>query len=166
MNHIVPLSASPPAAIETLLDEAFGADRHTRTAYKIRAGTTWLSRLSFAAVDDAGALRGTLQSWPVAVYGANGTEHPITLVGPVAVAPIDQGVGIGKQLMDALMAAAGGENLVMIGDPDYYGRFYGFSAAMTGDWSVPGPVERHRLLAQGLSLGSLPRVGRLGPITR
>jgi predicted N-acetyltransferase YhbS len=35
----------------------------------------------------------------------------------------------------------------MIGDPEYYGRFFGFSAEATGQWRLPGPVEMRRLLA-------------------
>jgi predicted N-acetyltransferase YhbS len=51
--------------------------------------------------------------------------------------------------------------MVMIGDPEYYGRFFGFSADATGNWDVPGPVERHRLLARNAM--ELPSSGRLGP---
>ena len=40
--------------------------------------------------------------------------------------------------------------LMMIGDPDYYGRFWCFTSDATGGWQVPGPVERHRLLARGV----------------
>ena len=38
--------------------------------------------------------------------------------------------------------------LMLIGDPEYYERLFGFNAAQTGGWEVPGPVERHRLLAR------------------
>jgi len=150
---------APPAradrdAIETLLDAAFGADRHARTAYRIRSGTDWIASLSFAAF--AGErLVGSLQSWPIAL-----DSFPLTLVGPVAVAPDAQNQGIGRALMAALLAAVPRDPLVMIGDPDYYGRF-GFTAAATQGWTVPGPVERHRLLAR--FDGELPRVGTLGP---
>jgi predicted N-acetyltransferase YhbS len=51
----------------------------------------------------------------------------------------------------------------MIGDPEYYGRFFGFSAAITGGWVLPGPVERHRLLAR--IKGDTARFAVAGPIT-
>ena len=35
---ITPLSHADPAAVEALLDAAFGPDRHKRTAYRIREG--------------------------------------------------------------------------------------------------------------------------------
>jgi predicted N-acetyltransferase YhbS len=152
---LAPLSDADPVAVEALLDAAFGADRHKRTAYRIREGTSAIPALSFAAFDD-GRLVGTLQSWPVFVGDA-----PVTLVGPVAVAPDVQRDGIGRMLMTTLIDAAGDTPMVMIGDPEYYGRFFGFAAGATGGWDVPGPVERHRLLAR--NAGGLPKTGMLGP---
>ena len=152
---IAPLSHADPDAIEALLDAAFGTDRHKRTAYRIREGTYAIPALSFAAFDN-NKLVGTLQSWPVSIGHA-----PLTLVGPVAVAPDVQRSGIGRLLMTVLIDAAGDTPMVMIGDPEYYGRFFGFSAAATGGWDVPGPVERHRLLA--CNTNGLPKNGALGP---
>ncbi len=152
---ITPLSYADPDGIETLLDAAFGADRHTRTAYRIREGMTAIPELSFAAFDD-GTLVGTLQSWPVSI----GTTS-LTLVGPVAVCPQVQRGGIGKQLMTALVEKASAEPMTMIGDPEYYGRFFGFTTNATSGWDVPGPVERHRLLARNAD--GLPATGTLGP---
>jgi predicted N-acetyltransferase YhbS len=51
---------------------------------------------------------------------------------------------------------------VLIGDPEYYGRFFGFLADGTGDWELPGPFERHRLLARTAGR-VLPARGMLGP---
>jgi predicted N-acetyltransferase YhbS len=152
---IQPLSTARAGDVEALLDAAFGADRHTRTAYRIRAGMTPIPELSFAAFDE-GQLVGSLQSWPVAL-----SDTPLVLVGPVAVAPDVQRDGIGRKLMDALMAVASDTPMVMIGDPEYYGRFFGFSADATAGWDVPGPVERHRLLAKNAD--GLPERGMLGP---
>jgi predicted N-acetyltransferase YhbS len=153
--RIAPLAEADPHAVEALLDAAFGADRHTRTAYRIRSGTTAIPALSFAAFD-GDMLVGTLQSWPVFVGQA-----PVVLVGPVAVAPDRQQGGIGRRMMDVLLDAAPDTPMAMIGDPEYYGRFFGFTADATGGWDVPGPVERRRLLAR--NAGVLPRVGQVGP---
>ncbi len=152
---ITPLSHADPHAVETLLDAAFGADRHLRTAYRIRAGMTAIPDYSFAAFDGE-TLVGSVQSWPVRIGTA-----PITLVGPVAVAPHVQRGGIGRMLMTALIDAAGAVPMTMIGDPDYYGRFFGFTADATANWTVPGPVEHHRLLARNTD--GLPGSGLLGP---
>lgn len=150
-----PLSDADPAAVEALLDAAFGADRHTRTAYRIRSGLLAIAELSFAAFDDD-RLIGSLQSWPIALDAT-----PLVLVGPVAVAPDAQRGGIGRALMTRLIAAAGDTPMTMIGDPEYYGRFFGFTADATAGWDVPGPVERHRLLARNTA--GLPKTGMLGP---
>jgi len=52
---------------------------------------------------------------------------------------------------------------VMIGDPEYYGRFWGFTNAHTSGWDLPGPFERHRLLARCDNPAVLPAEGMLGP---
>lgn len=162
--QIVPLSSIPPAEVEALLDAAFGTDRHGRTAYRIREGVDAIDALSFAAVED-GRLIGTIQAWPSVI--ANDTARdPVTLVGPVAVMPDAQQKGIGKALMTRLLDAADAgatDAMVMIGDPEYYGRFFGFTADATAGWDVPGPVERHRLLARINRPGGLMSVGMLGP---
>ncbi|MFM9853003.1 MAG: GNAT family N-acetyltransferase [Sphingomonadaceae bacterium] len=166
MIQIVPLSRIDAAAVEALLDEAFGADRKARTAYQMRLGTTAIAPLSFAARDDAGRLVGTLQSWPVKLVREEGGFDALTLVGPVAVLPDLQRGGIGRSLMAALIDAAdrhGHDGLMMIGDPEYYGRFFGFSAEATGGWTVPGPVERHRLLARITRPGGVAAVGTIEP---
>lgn len=165
--RIVPLSEIGHDAVEALLDAAFGRDRFGRTAYRIRTGMRELPELSLALLADDGALIGTLQSWPVALTDARGISHPLVMVGPVAVAPAHQGTGHGRALMDAVMDRAhaiGADPLMMIGDPDYYGRFWGFTAEGTGEWDVPGPVERHRLLVHRLGRAvALPARGALGP---
>ncbi len=163
LPQIVPLGHVDPAAVEGLLDTAFGMDRHGRTAYRLREGTAWLPGLSLAAVDGA-ALVATIQCWPIALAPDCGPPLPITLVGPVAVLPGRQRDGIGRALMQAMLAAAGDvADLLLIGDPEYYGRFFGFTADATGGWALPGPVERRRLLARLGSNTAWPRHGTLGP---
>lgn len=132
----------------------------------MRDGVAALPGLSFAAVDGDGHLMGSIQCWPVALETPHGVRHPMVLVGPVAVLPELQGAGIGKAMMQASIDASDSglaDALMMIGDPDYYGRFWGFSAEATGGWTVPGPVERHRLLARISRAGGVPEEGRIIP---
>lgn len=134
-------------AVEQLLDRVFGADRHGRTAYRLREGVAAVPALSFAAVE-AGTLVGSIQCWPVELTGDDGNVTPMILVGPVAVSPERQNVGIGRALMRRVVDGAGDAVLMLIGDHDYYAQF-GFDAAHTGAWRLPGPFERARLLARG-----------------
>ena len=164
MTDFVPINAVDPAAVEALLDRAFGRDRHNRTAYRLRDGMDSIPELSFAAIE-AGALVGTIQCWPVALHGDDSSIHPLVLVGPVAVEPSRQRGGLGKELVHQALDAALELDLdgamMLIGDPEYYGRFWGFSAAATGGWRLPGPVEVHRLLARGPNVPAI--AGELGP---
>ncbi len=155
--RIAPYADAEPSQVEALLDAAFGADRRQRTAYKLREGLTPLPALSFAAFDE-GQPVGILQSWPIAL-----DHRPLVLVGPVAVLPDLQQGGIGRAMMSALIAAAGEQPMAMIGDPEYYGRFFGFTADATAEWQLPGPVERRRLLAK--HAGHLARPGLLHAFT-
>ena len=160
------MSDIAPQAVEALLDAAFGSDRFGRTAYRIRQGMDAVPELSFAMAQD-GALVATIQCWPVAHRAADGAVTPLVMVGPVAVRPDVQRGGHGRMLMAHMLAAAetGADGaLMMIGDPEYYGRFFGFDADATGAWELPGPYEKRRLLARAVNGHGLPTAaGMIGP---
>lgn len=165
MFDLVPIADAPADAVETLLDAAFGIDRHGRTAYRVREGTAPIPELSFAALE-GGALVGSIQCWPVALACDAGDTRPMVMVGPVAVSPARQNVGIGRALMWRAIEIAqaggitGGDALMLIGDPEYYAQF-GFDAAATSKWRLPGPFEARRLLGRGS--GVPDRAGVVGP---
>lgn len=164
--HLEPAGAADSADIDFLLDAAFGPDRRARTAYRLREGVEPYRGLSLVAREH-GRLVGSIQCWPCELWDG-ASAHDITLLGPVAVAPDLQGTGLGKQLMRASLeaaAACGHDALVLIGDPEYYGRF-GFIAAPTAGWAVPGPVERHRLLARLAPGVVLPERGELRTVSQ
>lgn len=158
MSDIVALSSIRADAVEKLLDDAFGADRHKRTAYLLRQGVPVIDHLSFAVVE-GDVVIGSIQCWPVSVARAQ-----LVLVGPVAVSPGRQNQGIGQGLMNAMLGAARSDSppMLMIGDPEYYGRF-GFVADETGGWILPGPWEPHRLLLRNPEKTILPETGTVGP---
>ena len=163
---LIPLDNVDTALVDALLDRAFEPERRQRTAYKIREGADWLPGLSFAAIDAEEHLVGTIQCWPVALKTPDGRSVPMIMVGPVAVLPEYQGFGYGQALMTATISSLSPEAplpQVMIGDPDYYGRFWGFTNEPTRHWQLPGPFERHRLLVRCDNLAILPREGMLGP---
>ncbi len=158
MQQITNLSAVTEDALNVLLDDAFGPNRHSRTAYLLRKGMIAIDHLSFAILDEK-VLVGSIQCWPIRVADA-----PLILVGPVAVATNRQNNGIGKQLMQLMLSAATRNDapMVMIGDPEFYGRF-GFSADGTAGWILPGPWEPRRLLLRNLAQIELPAQGMLSP---
>lgn len=160
----IPLAEIDPNAVERLLDRAFGPDRLARTAYKVRGPVQAIPALSFAAVD-GGELVGSVQCWPVLLRADDGVAHPLVMVGPVAVDPERQQGGVGRRLMARALDAAAAHDLdralMLIGDPEYYERFFGFTAERTARWRLPGPVERHRLLARGSDVPDV--AGDLGP---
>jgi predicted N-acetyltransferase YhbS len=163
-TRLAPIEEARPADVETLLDLAFGTDRHGRTAYRLRAGVSFEPAASCAAFDSAGHLVGSLQSWPLGLFGASDAATPLWLVGPIAVHPDRRSEGIARAMLRRALSAIDrtGFPAVLIGDPEYYGPF-GFSAEATGGWLVPGPVERHRLLARLDDGETLPAMGMLAP---
>lgn len=172
MATIIPLDNVDPQLVETLLDTAFEPERQRRTAYRVREGMDWLPGLSFAALDADDMLAGTIQCWPVALTDLGGRPHPLVMMGPVAVLPALQREGFGQALtlaslgaLDDLAKAGGQPPLpqVLIGDAEYYGRFFGFSAEPTRGWTLPGPWDPDRLLCRAANPGVLPRAGMLGP---
>jgi predicted N-acetyltransferase YhbS len=90
--------------------------------------------------------------WHVSVGGV-----PALVLGPLAVDPSCREFGLGAALMHRALATAsrlGHGAVILLGDAPYYARF-GFSAAQTGDISLPGPFERDRLLGLELRDGAL-----------
>ena len=96
---------------------------------------------------------GTVRLWHVSV----GPDRPALLLGPIAVDPALQGLGLGAKLMRAALeraTARGHGAVLLVGDAPYYARF-GFSAALTERLRLPGPYERERFLGVELEAGAL-----------
>ena len=140
------------AAREALLDEAYGAARFSKTSERLREGRCPATGLSLVAVDHCRVI-GTVRLWNVTA----GPGRDALLLGPLAVHPDHRDRGIGTALMRRVIARArltGHSAILLVGDANYYGRF-GFSAAFTGELSMPGHYERDRLLALELKPGAL-----------
>ena len=106
--RLAPIAEAPPPAIETLLDLAFGADRHGRTAYRLRDGV---------AAEAGGELRRASMRrarWSDRCRAGRSAlfarrRHaatPLWLVGPIAVHPDARSEGIGRAM---LRRALGGD---------------------------------------------------------
>ena len=139
---------------EALLDRAMGPKRKKKSSEKLRRGRRPSQGLAFVARDDAGCVVGTVRLWDVSL-GEGGAKA--LLLGPLAVDPAGKNAGIGSALMRRAIAEAarlGHRAILLVGDAPYYARF-GFSAEKTGQLAMPGPYERHRLLALELVPGAL-----------
>jgi predicted N-acetyltransferase YhbS len=141
---ILPERAEDHQTIEHLLDAAFGLERRTKTAYRLREGSAPISDLCFTARLD-GRLVGSIQFWPLIIGG----ETEALLLGPLAVAPELHGQGCGLALMKHSLARArdlGHRLVILVGDAPYYARV-GFARIPDGRMLMPGPVDADRFLA-------------------
>ncbi len=151
---IVEQNDSHRAAIETMLDEVFGLDRHTKTSYRLREGACAADGLSFVAQTDCGHVIAAVSFWPLCI---GKTGQAALLLGPLAVRPDFHGAGIGRHLMRNGLEQArllGHALVILVGDEPYYGRV-GFKKVPAGKLTMPGPVDPQRLLYLELIAGSL-----------
>jgi predicted N-acetyltransferase YhbS len=139
-------------AREALLDACFGPERFQKTCERLREGRLPAEGLALVIERD-GAVIGTVRLWHVSA----GPDRPALMLGPIAIGPSCQGLGLGGKLMrEALKRAAarGHKAVLLVGDAPYYERF-GFSTGKTQALWLPGPYERNRFLALELETGAL-----------
>lgn len=141
------------AAIEAVLDRAFGPGRYAKTSERVRErGAAAEPALSRVALDDAGAVIGVCRIWRVDA-GA-----PAYFLGPLAVDPTAQSAGVGLELARACVAAcraAGGAGaLAVVGAEPFFAPL-GFSVVPQDRLRLPGPVNPARMLWLELRPGGL-----------
>src|SRR3954470_20586188 len=143
--------ASDVVAREALLDACFGDNRLNRTCQRLRDGRAPAEGLALSVVR-RGRLVGTVRLWHVSAGGL-----PALVLGPLAVDDTCRGLGVGAALMKHALATAkarGHGAVILLGDAPYYARF-GFLPEKAGEFFLPGPFERHRLLGLELRAGAL-----------
>lgn len=163
-------SNSRPARAEDLEDisrlhaRVFGPGRFARSAYRVREGTTVVTRLC-RVVEVKGRVVAALRMTDILIGG----KTDAVLLGPIAVDPDHQAKGYGTLLVrDAIDAsrAANVRVMLLIGDKPYYGRF-GFDVVPPGQITLPGPVNPQRLLACEIVGGALADyAGRVTAVPR
>lgn len=145
------------AAIAALVERAFGPGRYAKAAERLREGRAPRLDLSFVAVAD-GALAGSVRLWAVTVGG-----QPAIFLGPIAVADEWRSQGLGQTLVERACeaaTAAGCGAVLLVGDAPWFERT-GFAPA--SDVTMPGPVDRRRVLVRELRPGGAS--GLSGPVT-
>lgn len=129
-------------AIDRLVMAAFGPGRFAKTAERLREHAA-IATGFVARQDDR--IVGCVRLWSITIGGT-----PALFLGPIAVdADVRRG-GLGAELVNACLEAADqqGSGILLVGDTPYFGRF-GFEAAP--DVTLPGPVDRRRVLWRGAS---------------
>ena len=150
-------------AIEHLLDLAFGSGRKSKTSYRLRAGNYPVPGLSLVTRDTGVGVSGTISFWPLAI---GQTQTPALLLGPLAVHPDRQGLGIGLTLMREGLARAReqGHGLVLlVGDEPYYSKV-GFHRLPEGLIDLPGPFDPARFLYLELKPDALAGVSGMAQV--
>lgn len=115
-----------------------------------------IPEFSFTALTDGGVVG------HVTASQATVAADPVVAVGPIGVLPDHQGAGIGSALMDALLAAAdaaGVPLIVLLGAPQYYGRF-GFRPARELGVIPPKPEWADGFQARPLTAYTASVAGR------
>ncbi len=142
--------AGDEEAISSLVTATFAAAEHsdgTEAAIVERLRQAGALTISLVA-EDQGTIVGHVAFSPVTI---DGLDRGWFGLGPVAVELGRQGMGIGARLiregLDRLRAA-GTNGCVVLGEPDYYGRF-GFRA--DGRLIYPGPPPQY---FQALAFGA------------
>ncbi|MFD8592581.1 GNAT family N-acetyltransferase [Streptomyces sp. NPDC059637] len=104
---------------------------------ELRTCDAWIPELSLVAVGDSGEVVGHVVCTRGHVDGA-----PAVGLGPLSVHPAHQRRGVGLALVHTVLGAADalGEPLVvLLGSPDYYGRF-GFRRSTEHGITPPDPA--------------------------
>ena len=152
--------ATDSDAIDQLLDLSFGIARRTKTSYRLREGSMAVAGLSLVLRDADLGIVATISYWPIAI-GAKGTAA--LLLGPLAIHPQRQNLGIGLALMQVTLTAArqqGHKLVILVGDAPYYGRV-GFGSVPRGQLLLPGPFDEARLLYLDLVDGAMANASGL-----
>jgi predicted N-acetyltransferase YhbS len=128
-------------AIRAINDAAFDGPVESGIVDGIRGTDRWIDGGSLVAERPNGELVGHLLLSVGDLDGPDGSVTPIWMVGPVAVLPEWQRLGIGAALMEAAIAFATDHDqpvLVLLGHASYYPRF-GFVPARSLGIAPPRP---------------------------
>lgn len=117
-------------AVEELTRDAFwnhyapGCDEHY-LAHILRDSPDFVPELDYVALHNGQAVGSIMYTRARIALDRGGTRE-VLCFGPLAVAPAFQGQGVGGQLIEhtkALARELGHQAILILGDPDYYGRF-------------------------------------------
>lgn len=132
------------AAIRDVVSAAFEHEAEANLVEAIRASPNYIPELSLVAIEDGQVVGHVMIN--LGLLRSSGTDIPVPMLSPLAVAPAYQRRGVGAALVRAVCALAdtrGHPFVLLEGDPSYYGRFgfepsfnYGIEMPLP-DWAPP-----------------------------
>ena len=135
-------------AIHDVVARAFNSASEADLVARIRAAPEYIPELALVAELDGEVVGHVMVSYTYLDDGL--TQHRIYQLSPLAVAPEQQGSGVGSALVRGVLAEAkgrGAEFVILEGDPRYYSRFGFEPAADHGihihlpDWAPPEAAQ-------------------------
>lgn len=149
-------------AISVVNRSAFGGDEEAQLVLALRGSKSFIPELSLVA-EVGGRITGHILLFRAQLERAPGRSVDILALAPMAVLPSQSHRGIGSTLIQEATAAAGRlgyQAIVVIGHPDYYGRF---DFAPAANWGVHCdlPVPPESITARELVAGALAGGGQL-----
>ncbi|MBE6036533.1 MAG: NAD(P)H-hydrate epimerase [Clostridiales bacterium] len=130
--------------VEILIREAFwnhhnpGCDEHY-FAHVLRTQEVFVKELSLVAETEEGTLAGVVMGTKAEILCDDDTVHPVLCLGPLAVHPAFQRLGVGEDLLNSFGEKAlelGYDTVILYGNPLYYtkkgfrdGKRYGIREA-------------------------------------
>ena len=162
-------TAADAAAIESLLDIGFGADRLSKTVYKLRQGPSVPSLSLVARTDFDAKVGASIRFWCCDVKNRD-KILPALVLGPLVVDPALQGKGLGRTLVARALEEAdqeGWDLCLVVGEASYYSP-YSFVLAESYGFKLPGPVDQPRFQVRAApdllqSLAAEPMVRKVLP---
>lgn len=138
--QIRPADTGDHAGIDTLLRAVFPTDAEARLVQALRRDDA--DSLELIA-EDSGAIVGMVMFSPVEAKSVDGRSVIGLGLAPLAVAEIHRQKGIGAALVETaldFLTALNPPFFVVLGEPDYYGRF-GFEPASNHGWRWDADIE-------------------------
>ncbi len=159
--------AEDTPVLEALFDRAFGPDRHSKGAYRLREGSSPILSLSRVMQTQGGEILGAALVWPVLLRCLiSGAINDVLLFGPFAVDPARQGQRLGLTLLNAVMDAIDRQSVgpvFLVGDNPIYKRV-GFAPLAPRSIMLPGGIDGDRVKVRD-QRGHIriPSIGELAP---
>ncbi len=140
--RLAPEGVGDGAAVDALIDKAFGPGRYAKTAERLRESARLRRDLSVCAWSGTDMI-GVVRLWDIQVGGSNGL-----FLGPIAVRPASRGHGVGVALASRACEAAEAADeawVLLVGARSFFEPL-GFEPTPRGRIVLPGPVDPARLL--------------------